>query len=227
MPAVNDQGLPAEPAPTSASEFELELTAPPLGLVALIWSDYQAAMRERSESSRALAVKYVPRLVFNPSLQLALLVRLAQKGPRAITLPIRWLQVVMFSSEIYWFHGPDAIELGPGVTFPHPFNIIIGPHVRIGAGVTIYNNTNIGASRHIPSGGSARAAPHLGDRAVIYAYSAVQGSFVIGQEAVVGIHVVLDSDVPPGALRTYRGMRLAHEWPGEQRRQWRAPAPSR
>lgn len=184
----------------------------------LVWSDYEAATLERDESRLAATAKFIPRLLLNPSLQFALLVRLAQKGPRVLSLPIRWLQVVVFSSEIYWFTGPAPIELGPGIKFPHPFGIIIGPGVKIGCGVTIYNNTNVGESRHIPSGGSAGAAPQLGDRAVVYAYTAIQGAYVVGHDAVVGIHVVLDSDVPPGALRTYRGLRLAGDWPGEGRR---------
>jgi serine acetyltransferase len=195
-----------------------------MGFRELVWCDYAAATAERGESRRAAQIKFLPRLLFNPSLQFALLVRMAQKGPRALSLPIRWLQVVLFSSEVYWFTGEDAIVLGPGIKFPHPFNIIIGPGVRIGSGVTIYNNTNIGENRHIPVGGESRAAPRLGDRSVIYAYSAIQGRYAVGHDAVVGIHVVLDEDVPPGALRTHRGLRRRGEWPGEDRVHFQIPA---
>jgi serine acetyltransferase len=224
----DDQGNHSSPdgRATGREDVAIELTAPSMRFHELVWSDYRAATLERDESPRAAIIKFLPRLLFNPSLQFALLVRVAQKGPRLLSLPIRWLQVVVFSSEIYWFSGLDAIEIGPGIKFPHPFGIIIGPAVRIGTGVTIYNNTNIGESRHIPSGGSARAAPHLGDRSVIYAYTAVQGKYVIGHDAVVGIHVVLDGDVPAGALRTYRGLKLAGEWPGEGRRHFRLQAPA-
>ena len=163
----------------------------------------------------------MPRLLLNPSLLLVLLVRLAQCAPRPLLWPIWWMQVMFFKTEIIGFHGDDAIEIGPGIVFPHPWNIIIGRGTKIGAGVTIYNNTNIGANRHLPYGETVDDACRLGDRCVIYAYTAVQGPYDVGHDAVVGIHVVADGHVPPGALRTHRNLRLAHEWPGEQRRHWR------
>jgi UDP-3-O-[3-hydroxymyristoyl] glucosamine N-acyltransferase len=98
---------------------------------------------------------------------------------------------------------------------------MIGRGTKIGAGVTIYNNTNIGANRHLPKGSTVDQAARLGDRSVIYAYSAVQGPFDVGQDAVVGLHVLLDESVPPGGLKTQRKLRLAGEWPGEERSFWR------
>jgi serine O-acetyltransferase len=189
----------------------------------LAWSDYAASLHERGEPGWRSALLYLPRLVLNPSLQLAFLVRLAQKGPMAFLYPIRWIQVIFFSTEIHGFRGPGAIELGPGVSFPHPWNIIIGRGVKIGAGVTIYNNTGIGHDRHTARDEVLPTTIRLGDRAVVYAYSAVQGPWDVGHDAVVGIHVVLDEHVPPGALKTIRKLRLAGEWPGERRRHWRPP----
>jgi serine acetyltransferase len=201
--------------------LDIELTAPRWSLPALLWSDYEAALVDREEGRLRARILYLPRLLVNPSLQLSLLVRLAQKGPRLLLHPIRWIQVIFFSTEIHGFRGSDAVVLGPAVAFPHPWNIIIGRGTKIGSGVTIYNNTNIGANRHLPQGASVTGACRLGDRSVVYAYSAVQGPFDVGQDAVVGIHVVLDGHVPPGALRTHRKLRLEGEWPGEERRHWR------
>jgi serine acetyltransferase len=200
-----------------------ELTAPKLGFLALVWSDYEMGLVERSESPRRSKLFYLPRLLLNPSLQLALTVRMAQKGPRPLLNLIRWVQVMFFSSEIHRFPFEDGIEIGPGIAFPHPFNIIIGGSTKIGSGVTIYNNTNIGGNRHAPSNESvaAETACRLGDRSVIYAYSAIQGPYDVCNDAVVGIHVVLDGHVPPGALRSYRSLRLLGEWPGENRVHWR------
>jgi serine O-acetyltransferase len=202
-----------------------ELTAPRLSFFELVWSDYEVGLVERTESRRLSKLFYLPRLLLNPSLQLALTVRMAQKGPRPLLNLIRWVQVTFFSSEIHRFPFEDGIELGPGVAFPHPIGIIIGGSTRIGAGVTIYNNTNIGGNRHAPSSSAvpAETACRLGDRSVIYAYSAVQGPYDVCNDAVVGIHVVLDGHVPPGALRSYRSLRLAGEWPGEDRVHWRPP----
>lgn len=207
---------------------EFELTAPPMSFWKLVWCDYEATLVEKQEPGWLSKALLVPRLLLNPSVQLAVLVRLAQRGPKVLLHPIRFIQVIFFSSEIWEFRGENPIVLGPGVEFPHPFNIIIGRGTKIGAGVTIYNNTNIGGDRHKPPKGTVELAARLGDRSVIYAYSALQGPYDVGQEAVVGIHVVLDEHVPPGGLKTVRKLRHRHEWPGEERTHWRlSPARSR
>jgi serine acetyltransferase len=214
------QGNGGGPA-SSGARLDIELTAPAMTFAALVWSDYQAQLAGREEPGWLSLLLYPLRLLMNPSLTFAFLVRAAQKGPLPLLYPIRVLQIMLFSSEIHGFRGDDAIVLGPGVIFPHPIGIIIGRRTQIGAGVTIYNNTNIGANRHLPRGGTVDIAARLGDRSVIYAYTAVQGPYDVGHDAVVGIHVVLDDHVPPGALRSHRRLRLAGEWPGETRDVWR------
>ncbi len=149
------------------------------GFRALVWSDYRAALNSsgRRESRRRSRLLMLPRMLFNPSLQFALLVRIGQKGPSALLHPVRWLQVVMFSSEIWWFRGEHAIVIGPGVVFPHPMNILVGPGTKIGTGVIIYNSTNIGADRSFETGASADEvagrAVRISDGAIIYAYAVV------------------------------------------------------
>ncbi len=198
-----------------------QLTVADMSFRELVWSDYEASIVERDESPRRRALMYPVRLLLNPSLQLAFLVRLAQKGPSFLRYPIRYAQIMFFSSEIHEFRGEGATVLGPAVAFPHPWCIIIGGGARIGAGVTVYNNTGIGADRHLRHGSAQSRGPRIGDRSVIYAYSAIQGPWDVGHDAVVGIHVVLDEHVPPGALKSYRRLRLAGEWPGENRARWR------
>ena len=205
-------------------DFEIELTTPELSLAQLVWSDYRAAMYlgGEEESVARAALLFLPRMLINPSLQFALLVRIAQRGPKLVQYPIRWLQVILFSCEIYWFKGPDAIEIGPGVVFPHPYGITIGPGTKIGAGVTIYNFTNIGADRHWMPGaedhtGEGRT-PVIGNRSVVYGYTIIQGPWRIGHDAILGLRVFTDTHVPPGALLTQKRLRLAGEWPGETHR---------
>ena len=192
----------------------------------LVWSDYEAGMYRagRRESALRAALLYLPRMLFNPSLQFAFLVRLGQRGPSILLHPIRWLQVVAFSSEVWWFYDDYPIVIGPGVVFPHPINVLIGPGTVIGEGVTIYNNTNIGADRHFEERTAddevAKRAANLGDGSIIYAYSIIQGPFRIGERGIVGLQVVLDEDVPAGALKTKSRLRLEGEWPGEQGSRW-------
>ena len=214
---TNDHPSSEAPEATPA----LELTAHRMSFAALVRSDYEALLVERSESPWVSALMYAPRMLLNPSLQLAFLVRVAQKGPLLLVYVSRLIQIMLFKCEICEFRGEEGIEIGPAIGFPHPWCIIIGRGTKIGAGVTIYNNTGIGADRHLPhSGAIGGRAARLGDRSVIYAYCAIQGPYVVGHDAVVGIHVVLDEDVPPGALKSYRRMRLAGEWPGEGRARW-------
>jgi serine acetyltransferase len=182
----------------------------------LVLSDARRIHPEAPEPrARALAL-LLPRLLVNPSLQLAFLVRCAQCGPVAAQYGVRWLQVVLFSSEIYWFKRDGAIELGPGISFPHPFNIIIGPGTRVHANVTIYNNTGIGSDRDWRAGVANDRTPTLREGCVVHQYTAVQGPYDVGERAVVGAYVVLDGDVPAGALRTRRGVKLAGEWRDER-----------
>jgi serine acetyltransferase len=208
---------------TPPAVTDIELTTSDWGFWRLVWSDYEASAVEHRESHRIMLLKLVPRFLFNPSLQLAFLFRLATKGPAWLLFPVRWLLIVMFNCEASTSRGSERLVIGPGVTFPHPVNILIGP-TEIGAGVTIYNNTTFGSNRHVPSRGVGSGIPRIGDRAVIYGYTSVQGQLVIGHDAVVGTRVALESDVPPGALRTYRGQRPAGEWAGEGRERWRMPA---
>ena len=203
--------------------LDIELTCPEMSFLELVWSDYEAGLVDRNEPEWRSRLLFPLRLILNPSLLFALLLRIAQKGPPVLLYPIRIIQIMCFSSEIHGFRGPDAIEIGPGISFPHPFGIMIGRGTKIGAGVFVYNNTNIGANRHLPQGALVDEACRLGDRSVIYAYTAIMGPFDIGEDAVVGIHVVLDEHVPPGALKTQKKLRLAGEWPGETRSHRRPP----
>lgn len=212
--------MSADSAPASgpgAAEEELELTAPPMGFLRLVWSDVRRQQSDRPEPEWRSALLLVPRMLVNPSLQLALLVRAAQKAPWALLHPLRWLQIVLFSSEIWWFRGEGAIEIGPGISFPHPYAVLIGPGTRIGSDVTLYHQVTIGSDRHWIPGRKADRSPWFGDRAVVYSHSSVQGPYRVGHDAVVGIHVVVDEDVPPGALKTRNGLRLRGRWSGEER----------
>jgi serine acetyltransferase len=192
---------------------ELELTVPELSFFELLWSDYRTHLGERGESTLRAMVLAPLRFLFNPSLQFSFLLRLAQRGPAMLHHPIRWLQVVLFSSEIYWFRGEEErIRIGPRANFPHPIGIIIGPGTLIGSDVTIYNNVSIGTDRAgLPEDCWPRAAS-IGDRAVVYGYSTVMGPYTVWQDGVVGMYTVLDEDVPRGAMKTRNRLRLAEEW---------------
>lgn len=204
------------------------LTIPKLGFLRLVWSDYRAHFAERPEPRLRAALKLPLRLIFNPSLQLAFLVRVAQCGPGPLHHPVRWLQIVMFSSEFYWFRGEeDSIQLGPGINFPHPSNVFVGAGMRIGSNVTIYNNVTVGTDMSGIAADVWHRAPVIEDGVFVFGYANIQGARRIGRRAVVGKWVIVKEDVPPEALLTERGLKLEGEW--DRGRIWAAEseAPSR
>jgi serine O-acetyltransferase len=190
-----------------------EVTIPRMGFWRLVVSDCRAHHADREESGLRFALLLMPRLFYNPSLQLAFLVRVAQCGPSLVRHPVRWLQVALFSSEVYWFgKGEDSIRIGSGLNLPHPINVLIGAGATIGSNVSIYNNVSIGTDlAGLPHDVWQRAAT-VGDRAVIYPYATLMGPYGVGNDAVVGMHVMLHEDVPAGALKTVGRLRLRGEW---------------
>jgi serine acetyltransferase len=186
---------------------------PRLAFRHLVWSDYRAHFAERPEPLPSAALKFPIRLLLNPSLQFALLVRVAQCGPTFLQHPIRWLQIVLFSSECYWFRGGDErVQIGPGINFPHPANVFIGSGTVIGSNVTIYNNVTLGTDMSGAPDKVWERAPVIGDGAFVYGYGNVQGPRTVGRNGVVGKWIILTEDVPPGALMTPKGVRLKGEW---------------
>jgi serine O-acetyltransferase len=197
--------------------WEVEITTPKLGFLEYVISDHVAARSAPEPRSRTLLL-LLPRILLNPSLLFAFTVRLAQCGPVAVQFPVRLFQVAMFSSEIYWFNRPGALEIGPGICFPHPINIIISGGTRIGSNVRIYHNANIGTDRDFIAGEEVSRGPVIGDGATIYSYCVVQGPWKIGEDSVIGVRVMVDEDVPPGALKTLRRLRRRGEWRDERPR---------
>jgi serine acetyltransferase len=192
---------------------ETQITIPDLGFFQLVWSDYRFNQGNRPEPVLRLVLLFLPRLLLNPSLQLAFLVRVAQCGPGFLHHPVRWLQIVLFSSEFWWFKGEGKIELGEAIAFPHPIGVLVGPRSVIGSYVSLYNNLEIGSDRGGLGGDIDPArVSKIGDRASIYPYSNVLGPYTVGHDAVIGLGVTLDQDIPPGALKTKRTLKLAGEW---------------
>jgi serine acetyltransferase len=192
---------------------ERELAGPELSFWRVLWADYRQYLTDRPENpTRSLMLAPVRYLV-NPSLQFALLVRIAQHAPGPIHHIVRWLQIVMFSSEIYWFRGgPERIRIGPGVSFPHPYGLLFGAGTIVGHNVTIYNNVTLGSDRAGPPELQYLRSPAIGDGVVIYGYVTILGPHRVGADAVVGHRVLLNEDIPAGALKTTTRLRPAGEW---------------
>lgn len=84
------------------------------------------------------------------------------------------------------------------VYFPHPVGIVIGSEVRIGRGVTIYQNVSIGRR------GQGRAEtndyPTLNDHVTVYAGAVIMGNITIGHHSIIGANAVISKDIPPESI---------------------------
>lgn len=87
-------------------------------------------------------------------------------------------------------------RIGAGLRLPHPYNIIVSDHSRIGAGCTIFHNVTLGSDEREPI---EKSAPVLGDRVYVGAGAVLIGPIHIGDDAKIGAGAVVTKDVPAGA----------------------------
>jgi serine O-acetyltransferase len=168
---------------------------PRQGLVGLIVSDYLAHYGPRNESSRRLALLFLPRVATNPCLHATVLLRLATRGARPLLAFWRTLLIAKHSIDVH----PD-IEIGPGLELPHPVGIVFGAGVRIGRNVTIFHHVTLGFIYDHPPGTARPGCPTIGDDVVIYTQSILIGPITIGERAVIGAGSWISKDVAPGAV---------------------------
>lgn len=89
-----------------------------------------------------------------------------------------------------------ANSIGPGLRLPHPYNIIVSVHSRIGAGCTIFHNVTLGSNEREPY---ETSAPVLGDGVYVGAGAVLVGPIHVGDGARIGAGAVVTKDVPAGA----------------------------
>jgi serine O-acetyltransferase len=82
-------------------------------------------------------------------------------------------------------------EINGGVYIPHPTGIVIGANVRIGSGVTIYQNVTIGTKFT-----GAATYIEIEDGVYIGAGSVIIGTIKIGKNSIIGANAVVTKDVP-------------------------------
>jgi serine O-acetyltransferase len=200
-----------------------QVTIPDWGFFRLVFSDYRFMYRYHQETARRSLLMLPLRLLLSPSLQFSILVRLAQRGPWVLARLVAYLQVLLFSSEVFDFHHGGGIELGAAVAFPHPWGVMIGPGSRVGSRVTIYHNTMIGTDRRWFRG-DPLYPPVIGDDVVVGGASRVLGEFKVGEGAVIGLNVFVREDLPPLSTLLLSGMKQKGEW-DDPRLDGREPPP--
>ena len=141
---------------------------------------------------------YTPlvKWLFTPAFKTMVLARLAAQlarrgklGKGLARLVWRWN---VASSACYISFDAD---IGEGLLLPHPTGIVIGDDVRIGKGVTIYQNVTLGRANAEQS-----SYPVIGDGVTLYAGAVIVGPVTVGDGAVVAANAVVNRDVPPGSV---------------------------
>ncbi len=112
-------------------------------------------------------------------------------------------------------HSETGIDIHPGAvignyfTIDHGTGVVIGETSVIGENVKIYQGVTLGAKsfpldeQGNPIKGIDRH-PKIGNNVIIYANSTILGTIHVGDGAIIGGNIWVDTDVPPGAKLVQR-----------------------
>ncbi|MCL9634665.1 serine acetyltransferase [Bacillus zanthoxyli] len=82
-----------------------------------------------------------------------------------------------------------AAEIGEGIVMHHSVGIVIGPGVKIGNKLNIFQNTTLGTR------GDGKY-PQLGDNVALFSGCAVVGGITVGNDVKIGANSVVIEDIP-------------------------------
>lgn len=112
-------------------------------------------------------------------------------------------------------HSETGIDIHPGATIgdyftiDHGTGVVIGETAIIGDNVKMYQGVTLGAkSFPLDENGNPikgiQRHPRIGDNVIIYSNSTILGTITVGDGAVIGGNIWVDTDVPPGAKLVQR-----------------------
>lgn len=112
-------------------------------------------------------------------------------------------------------HSETGIDIHPGATIgdyftiDHGTGVVIGETAILGDNVKMYQGVTLGAKSFPldengnPIKGIPRH-PRIGNNVIIYSNSTILGTITVGDGAVIGGNIWVDTDVPPGAKLVQR-----------------------
>jgi serine O-acetyltransferase len=163
-------------------------------LRSVLAADLRRTVPQRSAGLLRWRLEIVVKCLVQPRCQALLLYRLAQRlARRGLHVPAQALQGIAIRRS-----GADInpmADIGPGLLIMHSVGIVIGPQVRVGSGLTIYQNVTLGD-------GSRPGQPKLGDWVTLGAGAALLGPITVGDGTRVGANAVVTKDVPAGSVAT-------------------------
>ena len=112
-------------------------------------------------------------------------------------------------------HSETGIDIHPGATIgeyftiDHGTGVVIGETAVIGNNVKMYQGVTLGAkSFPLDENGNPikgiQRHPIIGNNVIIYSNSTILGTIKVGDGAVIGGNIWVDSDVAPGAKLVQR-----------------------
>ena len=132
--------------------------------------------------------------------------RLPRPLAKAVELVYALAWLVLLGLEL-----PPHVEAGPGLRIFHTSGIVVNPAVRLGANVTLRQNSTLGG---LPGpSGADDAAPVIGDGVDLGASVLVIGPLHIGDGARIGAGAVVTRDVPAGAVARGNPARVVEDDP--------------
>ncbi|MCP4436892.1 MAG: serine acetyltransferase [Actinomycetia bacterium] len=127
--------------------------------------------------------------------------RLAQAARSTLPRPLAKVVELVYAFAWLALLGlelPPHVEAGPGLAIFHTSGIVLNPASKLGSGVTLRQNTTLGA---LPGpSGEHDMAPVIGDNVDLGASVLIIGPITVGDGAVVGAGAVVTKDVPPGCV---------------------------
>lgn len=112
----------------------------------------------------------------------------------ALKPQIHWLLKELCSCEIYFNNSIDT-----GFYVVHGQGTVIGSRNKIGKGFIIHQGCTIGHKKN-----GAGAGNVIGDNVTLYANSSIIGELHIGNNVVIGGHVMVTKDIPDNTVVTIK-----------------------
>ena len=108
---------------------------------------------------------------------------------------IHWLLKELCSCEIYFNN-----DIGEGFYVVHGEGTVIGSRNKIGKGFVIHQGCTIGHRKNGEGKGNV-----IADNVVMYSNSSIIGGINVGENAIIGAHVLLSMDLRINSIVTQKG----------------------
>ena len=131
------------------------------------------------------------------SVRVVLFVRCILLGIPLISLLARLRLRRVYGIEIF----PDT-EIGGGLFFPHPRDVIISPGVQLGEGVTLCQGVTVGGNQRKSRSedGETIFLPRVGSNVWIGPNCVLGGPVEVGDHVLIGANSVVTKDIPNNSM---------------------------